>query len=183
MSNLKFEKITWTQLEKDCLELYKEIKDIKFDTIVSISRGGSVVARILSDLLNNLPISHITITSYKDLKKDKQIVISEEPTASFKDKTILIVDEVSDTGACFDLAVSYFQKKHPKKIYTITPYIKPHTKFKTDFYKRSIDAWIIFPYELQETASAFVKMFGSKEHAIEKLLEVGLEQWQIDYLL
>src|SRR3989344_1036 len=183
MSELKFHKISWSQLERDCLDLYPKVKDKKIDIIVSISRGGGIVARIFSDLLGNLHISQITITGYEDLNKKKKSTITEEPTTDFKNKTLLIVDEVSDTGDAFILACQYFQKKSPKKIYTLTPYIKPHTKIHPDFWKKSIDAWIIFPYELKETAQAFVKMFGKVEHAKAKLLEVGLEPWEVETVL
>ena len=183
MSELKFHKISWSQLEHDCLDLYPKVKDKKIDIIVSISRGGGIVARIFSDLLGNLHISQITITGYEDLNKKKKSTITEEPTTDFKNKTLLIVDEVSDTGDAFILACEYFQKKSPKKIYTLTPYIKPHTKIHPDFWKKSIDAWIIFPYELKETAQAFVKMFGKVEHAKAKLLEVGLEPWEVETVL
>ncbi len=182
MSELKFKKISWVQLERDCLNLYPKVKDKNIDIIVSISRGGGVVARIFSDLLGNLHISQITITGYQDLKKQKKTVITEEPPTDFKGKTLLIVDEVSDTGTALSVAIDYFKKKSPKKVYTLTPYIKPHTKMKPDFWTANIDAWIIFPYELRETAVAFLKMFG-KEHAKRKLRQVGLEPWEIETVL
>ncbi|OGK13696.1 hypothetical protein A3A93_01055 [Candidatus Roizmanbacteria bacterium RIFCSPLOWO2_01_FULL_38_12] len=183
MLDQKFYKLSWVKLERDCLELYSQVKDKNIDLIVSISRGGIVVARIFSDLLDNLHISQITITGYEDLKKQKKTVITEEPPTDFKNKTLLIVDEVSDTGAALDVAKKYFQKKSPKKIYTLTPYIKPHTKTIPDFWKQNIDAWIIFPYELRETARAFIKMFGGRKHAKKKLIEVGLERFEIDAII
>ncbi len=188
-SQINFQKISWQQLEKDCLTLSPKIiekvheDDREIDCIVSISRGGDVIARIFSDLYDNLPISHIALQAYKDLKKEKQTVIVETPTADFKDKTILLIDEVSDTGAALKVAYDYLKTRLPKKIYTVTPYIKPYTTFKPDFWKISIDAWIIFPYEVKETASAFHNLFGTKEHAKEKLLEVGFENWEVEAVL
>ena len=115
MSSLAFHKLSWGQLEKDCLLLYPKIKDLQIDRLVSISQGGNVVSRIVSDLLGSLPISHITITSYEHTKKLRTPIITEEPTVSFKDMTTLIVDEVSDTGDTFDIATNYFKKKASKK--------------------------------------------------------------------
>ncbi|MCA9371417.1 hypothetical protein KC726_00820 [Candidatus Woesebacteria bacterium] len=179
MSSLTFHKLSWGQLEKDCLLLYPKIKDLQIDRLVSISRGGNVVSRIVSDLLGSLPISHITITSYEHTKKLRTPIITEEPTVSFKDMTTLIVDEVSDTGDTFHIAEKYFKKKNVKKIFTLAPYIKPHTHFKPDFWTKSIDAWIVFPYDIRETADGFVKMFGSKGPARRKLLEIGFEEWEL----
>jgi hypothetical protein len=184
MSQLKFEKISWKQMEQDCLELYKsKMTDLKVDRIISISRGGTVVSRIFSDLLNNTTISHITISSYKGMQKQSVPLVTEIPKTDFKNETILIIDEVSDTGATFEIAEKHLKEHHPKKIYTLSPYIKPHTKYKPDFWQKNIDAWIIFPYDVRETTEAFIKMFGSKTRALEKLLEVGFEKWEIDSVL
>ena len=183
-SQLKFQKISWVQMEKDCLELYNsKLKDIKVARIISISRGGIVASRIFSDLLGNAPISHITISSYDGMKKLSAPVVTEIPKKDFKNQTIIIVDEVSDTGATFEIAEKHIKDHNPKKIYTLSPYIKPHTKYKPDFWQKNIDAWIIFPYDVRETTEAFIKMFGSKTRALEKLLEVGFEKWEIESVL
>ena len=178
----QFHKISWTQLEKDCLSLFPKIKNIQFDCIVPISRGGTVVSRIVSDLLETLPISHITISSYHDLKKLDKPILIEKSDRDFSDETVLLIDEVSDTGETFHIAVDYLQKKGAKKVYTLSPYIKPHTTFKPDFWTQSVDGWIIFPYDIRETADGFTKMFGSKEAAWEKLREVGFENWELSIL-
>ena len=184
MSELKFHKISWSQLERDCLNLYKAtMEDLKVDKIISISRGGTVVSRIFSDVLGTLPISHFSISSYHDLKKQEHPVITEQFNSNLNDKTVLIVDEVSDTGETFQIAIDHIRQFNPKKIYTLAPYIKPHTKFKPDFWEQNIDAWIIFPYDVRETAEGFVKMFGSKEQAKQKMKELDFKEWEIETVL
>ena len=184
MTQIKFHKLTWTQIHKDCLILYKKhLSSIEIDKIVSISRGGNVMSRIFSDLLGNLPISHFTISSYHDLKKQKHPVITEQLNTDLEDKTVLIVDEVSDTGETFDIAIDHIRRFNPKKIYTLAPYIKPHTKFRPDFWEKNIDAWIVFPYDIRETAEGFMKLFGNKERAKEKMKEIGFEPWEIETVL
>lgn len=180
MSNITFHKLSWSDLHKDSVELYNsKLKDLKIDQIVSVCRGGDVFSRIFSDLFSNTPISHITITSYKDLKQEKMPVITEEPQKDMSDKSILIIDEVSDTGITFDIVKDYFEKRGIKKMYTLSPYIKPKTKHIPDFYLKSIDAWIVFPYDLKETYEGFVKMFGSQKKAKEKMRDIGFFEWEI----
>lgn len=178
MPQLTFSKISWQQLEADCIELAQKMKNIQIDTIVAISRGGLVAARILSDLLK-IPISHITISSYDDLKQSREPEVTEVPSTNFQEKTILIVDEVSDSGETFVRALQFFEDKKIKKSFTLAPYIKQHTKYTPDFYVHSTNNWIIFPYELRETFEAFGKMFGLPKQAKDKLLEVGFEEWEI----
>jgi len=188
MPPITFHKLSWMDYYQDSVELYKKkvrpaIKENKIDCIVSITRGGGVIARIYSDLLGIIPITHITLTSYKDMKKLSKPIITEEPARDFKGKNIIIVDEVSDTGATFEIAIPYFKKKKVKKIYTLAPYIKPHTTFIPDFWYKSIDAWIIFPHDVRETFEGFIKLLGSPKHAQEKMLEVGFEQWELDAVI
>ena len=184
MSNITFHKLSWLQMHRDCIELYQnKVKGIKVDIIVSIVRGGAIVSRIFSGLLDTTPITNITVTSYKGIKKLSKPIIIEEPETDFTGKTILIVDEVSDTGATFEVALDYFKKKKAKKIYTLAPYIKPHTTFIPDFWQVSYDSWIVFPYEIRETYDGFVKLLGSPKHAQEKMLEIGFHQWELDAVI
>lgn len=176
---MQFHKISWQQYERDCLKLAKKIKHIKFDKIVAISRGGLVVARILSDLLTT-PISHITIESYHSLKQKKSVAITEVPSANFNRQTLLLVDEIADSGRTFRRAVSYFKNLNVKNIFTLALYVKSKTFPLPNYWSKKIDAWIIFPYELKETYDAFLKLFKSKEKAREKLLEVGFKEWEIN---
>ncbi len=107
----------------------------------------------------NIHISHITISSYADLQQEKKPVVTEDSSTDFKDQTILIIDEVSDSGDTFMRALAHFKDKGIKHAYTLAPYVKNHTKHHPDFYLKSTDAWIIFPYEIRETTEAFIKMF------------------------
>ena len=179
---MKFYKISWQQYEKECLKLAGKIKHIKFDKIVAISRGGLVVARIFSDLLST-PISHITIESYRDLKQKKHTLITETPSTNFNHQTILIVDEIADSGRTFKRASSYFKNFLIKKVYTLAIYVKSHTKPLPHFWSKKIDAWIIFPYEIRETYDAFLKIFKSKEKTRMKLSEIGFKKWEIESII
>ncbi|MFA9289334.1 MAG: hypothetical protein ACEQSA_05665, partial [Weeksellaceae bacterium] len=62
MSDITFTKLSWQDLQHDCLKLYTKLDGIQIDHIISITRGGDVVARIFSDLLGNIQISHITLS-------------------------------------------------------------------------------------------------------------------------
>lgn len=181
MSSLTFHKLTWEQFHRDCIDLYKsKVKGLKIDFIISITRGGNIVSRIFSDILGNVQISNITISSYDGMVKLRKPRIIEEPKRDLKNKVILIIDEVSDTGATFECAMEYFKKKQPKKIYTLSPYIKPKTTFTPDFWQHSINAWIVFPYDIKETMDGFEKLFGNKKHAINKMKSIGFKDWEID---
>ncbi|SRR5258708_160215 len=177
---MDFTKISWQELEKDCISLSQKLKDKQIDEILSISRGGMVVARILSDLLA-LPICHMTITTYDHMQQLKEPMITEFPIKSLTNKTVLLVDEVSDTGKTFHKALEHLHSLSLQQIYTVSPYIKPHTTYTPDFWQTSIDAWIVFPYDLRETKESLTKLFGSEKQAVEKMRELGFADWEIEY--
>ena len=179
MDTISFHKLSLQDVERDCIGLARTIPPDSIDTIVAISRGGLVFARILSDLLNK-PISHITITSYDDLQKTKVPFIDETPSKMFRGESILIVDEICDTGKTFERAKSYFENFPLRKIFTATPYLKPHATFVPDFWVKKVEGWIVFPYELRETAEAIQKMTGDREKTVERLTAIGFEEWETE---
>lgn len=170
----KYLKISWQRYEREYIRLAKKLKGIKITRLVAISRGGLVGARILSDALS-IPISHITIESYKDLKQEKKPVITELPSRLFHNETILIVDDVADSGKTFKKAIGYFNRFTGVKIYTLAMFIKPRTEFIPDFYAGRTNRWIIFPYEKQETVNTFFKMFKTKQRVLQELKIIGLK--------
>lgn len=177
---MRYVKISWEKLEKDCIKLSKKIeKSHRIDRIVCISRGGLPWARVMSDLLK-LPVAHLAVDSYLDLKKVKKPVITESPKDIPKKENWLVVDDISDTGDTLHLVVDHLKKYPSKTIYTMTPYIKPKTRFIPDFYAESIDAWVIFPYEIRETYEAFLKIYKTKKEAIEMLKKSGMKEWEFE---
>jgi hypoxanthine phosphoribosyltransferase len=177
-----FHKKSWEDLHRDCLALASRVKGASFDRIVSISQGGMVPARILADALS-CRVSHITMRSYEDLQQVKQPVIEEHMVADVAGQTVLLVDEIADTGRTFEVAIAHLRQKGVQKILTAAPYIKSHSRFIPDFWVNKVEGWIIFPYELRETFEAFVKMWGTPEKARAKMREVGFAAWEIEALL
>ncbi len=176
---MKFTKMSWEDLAKDTITLAKKIEGTDVDEIISISRGGMVVSRILSDLLQ-LPISHIAIESYEDMKQQSEPIVTQVSPREFKGEKILLVDEVSDTGKTYKRALSYLATLPISKAYTASPYTKPHTTVIPDFWVRNLDSWIVFPYDVRETKEAFTKQFGSEEKALEKMKELGFKDWELN---
>jgi len=111
---MKFYKLSWQELQADCYKLAKKLKKQKFDRILCISRGGLVWARMFSDLLN-LPVSHLTVVSYQDLKQQKETKITEVP-ATLENQNMLVVDEIADTGVSLKgISDAVIDKYQPNK--------------------------------------------------------------------
>lgn len=175
---MQYHKLSWTDLAKDTHQAVSMLSDTTIDKIVSISRGGSVVSRIVSDLLD-CQISHIVISSYTGSTKQSKPAVCEVPAVSLTGQTILLVDEVSDSGDTFEHAISFLQHLSPRTIVTLAPYIKLRTRFTPDCYAKSIDGWIIFPYDLRETYDNFLQEGLPREEVLAKLREIGFEDWEV----
>lgn len=175
---MEFIKISWEKLYKDCVALSKKAAEAHADEIVAISRGGVVMGRLLSDFLS-LPMSNISMQSYIGTMQTKEPEIVAGLTKDISHKTILLIDDVADTGKTFKKAVPYLESLGAKKVYAVAPYIKPHAIFFPDFWVEKTASWIVFPYEVWEVQEEMTNMFKSKEKARQTLLELGAEEWEL----
>jgi len=177
----KFEALSWNYVYGLLIELAEKIKKSGFkpDIIVGISRGGWPPARIMSDLLENPNVASIKVEFYLGVYEtvDKPI-ITQPISIPIKDKRILIVDDVSDTGKTLKLVYDELAKQS-REVKMATLYYKPWADYKPDFYAKVTDAWIIFPWERYE----MIKTVGSKmleegktlREVEDELVKIGLE--------
>lgn len=169
---MKFLSLSWQHFHKDTFALAKKIEDSrqKFDLIVAIARGGMTVAQILSDFLS-LPVATFTVSSYKDLRQEKSSEISFHVGGDLKNKRILLVDDVSDTGKTFERGVEYLHKLGASSITTASLLVKPQSKYVPDFFVKRTSAWIVFPYEVKETILSVKKMMEEEKKTLDEIKE------------
>jgi hypoxanthine phosphoribosyltransferase len=186
----EFYVLKWSVFYKDIVRLYKKIKgdNYKPDIIVAIARGGWVVGRIISDLLEVNQVTDLHITFYTNVYSTlKEPIILEGIGKDIKNKKILVVDDVSDTGESLIKAIDYLRSFNPLIIKTATVYIKPWTKFIPDYYIKSIDKWIMYPYEVKETIDKLKNKWLNENKSSEwienKLIEIGIPKWQVKEFL
>lgn len=183
---MDFLTLSWSKLHKDTYELAQKIKEEKIDLIVAIARGGLSIAHILSDFID-VTITSFTISSYSNLQQGKDIKLLFKINGNIKNKRVLLVDDVSDTGKTFIRGTKYLKELGVKKIITAAIFIKPWTKHKPDHYIEETSSWIIFPYEIRETITALYKKFkneGLTKKAVRvKLKNIGVEEYFINKYL
>lgn len=151
--NNKYLLLTYPQFLKFVLSICTRVKKdkdkYKIDFIISVQRGGAVMSKIISDILD-IPIRSLTVKAYKGKERSKGTILTEPLSQDIRDKTVLVLDEISDTGKTLLYVKKYLTNKHPKKIIVATMFIKSWTKFIPDIYIKETDKWIVFPYELKE---------------------------------
>ncbi|MGI0091628.1 MAG: phosphoribosyltransferase [Nitrososphaerales archaeon] len=151
---MKFLTLSWDEIYTKSIRLASKLRhdeDGSIDCLIGVSRGGLVLARILSDLLD---VQNVMITKceyYLDLgQRKRKPVITQKIQGSIAGRNVLVVDDVADTGESLIEIKKYIKSKHPKRMRVATIYIKPQSKALPDYYVSKTDAWIIFPWELYE---------------------------------
>lgn len=183
----ELEFVGWQQFHGLCFDLAKKISedDTKFDTIVSISRGGHVISRILSDFLN-LKIFNVSIQSYQALTQT-EMKMTQKLGQYLDGQNVLLVDEVVDTGKSLQRAISYLNKLRCKSVSTCSLHIKPHAQIRPNYYAAETTSWIIYPYEVRESVDALLPIwekFGlSKKQLLKRLVDGGMDKMMVERFL
>ena len=143
------------------------------DEIVAISRGGLSLGHALSDFLR-IPISTITIQSYTDIQAAGEVNLTAKLQNSIKHKTILLADDVSDSGKTLKRAVKYLRRAGAKHVTTVTMFYKPHSVYRPDYFATETSKWILFPYEPTEMILLITKQkekSGKSKAEIQEFLK------------
>lgn len=182
--------IGWEQMYGMCIALAEKIKEDGFnpDLIVGVARGGWIPARILSDLLHNPNLTSMRVEFYEDVGVRRgEPRITQQLPVSVKDRKVLVVDDVSDTGRSLLTVYEHIRKAGAKSVKTATLHYKPHSIFKPDFYIDETSAWIIYPHERYEFILSYLKNKVGKGYTVKDLLAeikaVGLDKPYIERLV
>lgn len=156
-----------------------------FDEIVAIARGGLTLGHLFSDYLR-IPISSITVQSYTDIKKQGLVKITAGLSKIIKDKKILLVDDIADTGKTLIRATSYLKEFDPSSITTATMFYKPHCSILPDYFAQITDKWILLPFEVTEWIYTFTTKMtkdGKTKAEIQQFLNnLGYTEDQIKFV-
>ncbi|MCL2476916.1 phosphoribosyltransferase [Candidatus Bathycorpusculum sp.] len=184
-NTIQYEIPTWNQIYTMLLCQAQKIQATSYEPniIVAIARGGLVPARILADLLEIHSFTTIQTEFYTDIAKTKQTpTLKQTLTTPIKNKKILLIDDVTDTGKTHKLTQTYLQTKGATEIKTATLYHKPHSTVTPDFYEKQTTNWIIFPWDTKETLRKILQQTDQQQinKEITKIVKAGLPKQLID---
>ena len=149
--NNKHFPVSWDQFHRDSKALAWRLADKgEWSAIVAITRGGLVPAAIVARELNIRVIETICISSYSsdnnrgDLKVLKKL--NEKLISTYKNdfSTILLVDDLVDTGATARMVKEIIPGSHCATVYAKPEGINNVDTFITEV---SQDTWIFFPWD------------------------------------
>lgn len=165
------------------LNLAQKIRSDGFkpDLIVGVCRGGWPPARVMSDLLGNPQMANVKAEFYLGVAETKgEPIITQPVSVSVRDKRVLVVDDVADTGKSLRLVKLHLQDLGAADVKIVTLYYKPWSIITPDYYEKKTSHWIIFPWERRETVRSILEKFQKQgrtvEEAKEKLVKCGFDR-------
>ena len=150
---VEFRFVTWNDVEEAIRRIADKIQASSFkpEVIVGVMRGGIIPGRLLADRLGIEDIGVIEVKLYISAgQRGERPYLRQPLTLSIKDKRVLLVDDVSDSGLTLQFSVQTLSLYMPAEIKTATLYIKPWTKYVPDYYAEQVNEWVIFPWETEE---------------------------------
>jgi hypoxanthine phosphoribosyltransferase len=157
-------RLSWDDVYKQSVELAEKIEAYcketgdQFDTMLVLPRGGYYPGNIVSRELGfpSVNLVHASIGSYDDAstrQRDEFQLGQMPPSEQIKNKHVLIIDEVCDTGKTLKFLQDYLVKQGAAEVKTGVLHYKPSmskTDFKPDWYIGETDKWIVYPWEPHE---------------------------------
>lgn len=175
--------ISAQQLMEDSLELGRQVLESGFkpNYIVGVWRGGTPVGIAVQELLDfyGIETDHISIrtSSYHGMQnRDEKNAVRVHGLSYLTrqmnfDDSLLIVDDVFDTGLSVKAIIDYLKKRSrrnmPQDVRVATAYFKParnRTDFKPDYCAHSTNEWLVFPHELEGLTLNEIK--ANKPHLV-----------------
>jgi len=118
------------KIKRISYEIYEENFDDKSIIICGIEKNGSIIAkRVIKELKSicNINIEFINISLNK--KNPLNTVAIKSSKIKIKDKSIILIDDVSNTGKTLIYVIKELTKYEPKKINTAVLVNRDHTLF------------------------------------------------------
>lgn len=182
---ISYEVVRWHELTDLIFIIAQQVKEqgLEFDRIISLAKGGWPMARTLADFLGIREASSIGTRLYNGIGQVSEKVEIYQDLHDVSNERLLLIDDVSDTGKTLQHVLKHMEKSQAASLHTATVYFKPHSVCKPDFYSKETTHWIIFPYEVIESALELQQKWQdsgvSKSEIIERLDQIGCKkEWR-----
>ena len=126
-----------SQIESKIVRLAHQVLENNFESanlvIVGLNERGSLLAEKLSSILSSIyegQIERLHLSARRDENKEIEIAVDEiEPFESLKNSTVILVDDVVDSGQTLMFAASFLLQFHPAHLQTLALIDRNHRKF------------------------------------------------------
>lgn len=144
-------KLTWDDVDFIANIVAESIskKNIKFDTIVALGRGGLIPGAILSYKLDIKNLQNLGINTRHRMDQHSETSVYQRPTIT---GNVLVVDDINDSGKTFEAVNSLIKSEYPDIGELL--YCSLTTRYNTNFNENTISGkiintsdWLVFPWD------------------------------------
>lgn len=177
----------WDELTELAFQLSLQISadGHRFPVMVTLAKGGLPLARILADFLHIPVILSIGVSFYTGIgtrATTPQIYQDISPLETIRGKSVLLFDDVAESGESLIFAKDYLKVSGAEEVITSSLFYKEKSKIIPDYVGQHTNEWVVFPFEAMEThayLSARWQQDGvpqAEQH--QRFLQLGLrEHW------
>lgn len=156
------ELITWERFHALARQLAFSIRLAPFhpDLIVAIGRGGYLPARIVSDYLDVFDLTDVKIEHYHGPQRERRARIRYPLAADVAGKRVLLIDDVSDSGDTFEVALRHLRERgEPAELRTAVLHHKLVSTYTPDFFAEVVREWrwITYPWAVMEDLRSLLR--------------------------
>jgi len=169
---MRFLVLSWNDVMRMSLDLATRIASDNWfpDAIVAILRGGYAIAKIVEDALGSPLLGTIEVKFYRGLgERSERPVITQPLQIDVRDKRVLVVDDVADSGRTLQLVSEIVGLYGAREVKTATLFFKRRSIVMPDYYVAETDAWVVFPWEICETVEQLVSKGRSVDEVVRML--------------
>ena len=148
------EQLDWARYGVAARELAQQVVDDGYrpDIVVSIARGGLVIAASLAYALGVKSCFVLNVEYYTDVDERLDAPVLLPPFLDLeiaRGARVLVADDVADTGHTLDM-VRDLCREHVAETRVAVLYRKPTSTLACEYVWRGTDRWIEFPWSSEE---------------------------------
>jgi hypoxanthine phosphoribosyltransferase len=179
--------VTWADVDgwADAIERKVRAADRLPETIVGLTRGGWVPARLLADRLQvhrivSLRAQHWGITA----TPTGAATLTEGLSGPVRGERVLVVDDITDTGDSLRLAVERVEASKAARVESAAFLHIAHSKFAPTYFGEGIArdrwVWIVFPWNYWEDLATLARKAADETPGIEAVRTTLREKSGLD---
>ncbi|WP_104750017.1 phosphoribosyltransferase [Helicobacter cynogastricus] len=140
----------YNEFRQDVVDLAKMVqKDFRPQAIISILRGGMTLAHFLGLHWDIKEVYAINASSYGTDRTQGKLEIDNIPLLKPQHKSVLVVDEIIDSGKSFIGVMQVLQEKYPQMHFrSAVLFAHKNAQFQADYTLKEATSWIDFFWEV-----------------------------------
>ncbi|MCE4599351.1 MAG: phosphoribosyltransferase [Desulfurococcales archaeon] len=167
MARVPVKLVSWDEIVEWSRGLARKIEESSWipDLVVAVSRGGFVPARLICDFMDINDLLAVQSQHWVEAALAAERAILKYPyIVDVKDKKILVVDDIVDTGDTLELAKTFIEREwKPSEVKTAAlQWISSVAKFRPDYYYIEVKDWTWFQYpwtRLEDVSQFIMRIF------------------------